>query len=240
MQNNNKPGGFRRFMRDNGYYIVIGVCILAIGVSGFFLLRGGDAAEETASLNVPVTVKTDETEAGAETHEDAVIAGAETEPAIAEFPPDDTAEIADDLHPIETVPTSRTVLPPVSGETLAAYSVSSLAYNATTRDWRTHNGIDLAAAQGTSITAAEAGTVSAVYTDDYLGTTVEIRHDSGYTTVYANLEENPAVSVGQSVLAGDVIGTVGTSALLEVGQAPHLHFAVFRDGVSVDPAEYLS
>lgn len=247
MQNSNNPKGFRRFLRDNGYYLVIGLCVLAVGVSGFFLLRGGDETSlEESALSVPVTVETDGKEnkspakQPAKTAEDAADVGEEAEEAMAELPPAETAEEAGALEPQVTEPSLRTVVAPVSGEVLSDYSVTALAYNATTRDWRTHDGIDLAAELGDPVAAAERGTVTAVYQDDYLGATVEIRHDSGYTTVYSNLAESPSVHVGQTVAAGEVIGAVGNTALLEVGQASHLHFAVSDANGSVDPTVYLS
>ena len=246
MQNNNNLKGFRRFLRDNGYYLVIGLCALAIGVSGYFLLRGDSSPETEETLSIPATVKTDGEEASKpqekpETEkEEAGVVEEETEPAISEIPSDDTAETADNLTPEESEPAMRIVVQPVAGEMVADYSMSALAYNVTTRDWRTHAGIDLAAELGTPVSASEAGTVSAVYDDDYFGTTVEIEHASGYTTIYSNLEQDPAVSVGQTVAAGDVIGAVGATALLEVGEEPHLHFAVTSAGELVDPGEYLS
>ena len=48
------------------------------------------------------------------------------------------------------------------------------------------------------------------------------------------------VRVGDSVSAGDVIGAVGETALLESGEEPHLHFAVYSGSTPVDPTEYLS
>ena len=75
--------------------------------------------------------------------------------------------------------------------------------------------------------------------DDLLGTVVVVSHEDGFTTVYANLEENPAVNPGDWVEAGSVIGTVGSSALSEVSEESHLHFAVRLNGVDRDPLEYL-
>lgn len=246
MQNNNNLKGFRRFLRNNGYYLVIGLCALAIGVSGYFLLRGDNSQDTEETLSIPATVKTDGEEESnpqentGKDEEEAGVVEEEAEPAISEIPSEDTAETADNLTPEETEPAMRIVVQPVAGDTLADYSMSALSYNVTTRDWRTHAGIDLAAEIGTPVSASEAGTVSAVYDDDYFGTTVEIDHASGYTTIYSNLEQSPAVSVGQTVAAGDVIGTVGDTALLEVGLEPHLHFAVTNAGEMVDPGEYLS
>ena len=118
--------------------------------------------------------------------------------------------------------------------------MDALAYNPTTRDWRTHEGVDLAAVSGEPVKASCAGTVAAVYEDEALGMTVVISHADGYATHYSNLAELPTVSVGDSVSAGDVIGAVGETALLESGEEPHLHFAVYSGSTPVDPTEYLS
>lgn len=115
----------------------------------------------------------------------------------------------------------------------------SFSFNATTQDWRTHDGVDLAALAGEPVRAACSGTVTAVYDDEFLGTTVVISHPEGYETCYSNLAAMPAVSAGMRVTAGDTIGSVGASALLESASSSHLHFAVRQDGKSVDPARFI-
>lgn len=117
--------------------------------------------------------------------------------------------------------------------------MDALAYNATTQDWRTHEGMDIAAAAGTEVSAAQAGTVSAVYDDDAYGTTVVIDHGNGYESHYASLNTETAVAVGDVVEAGDVLGTVGDTATVELAQESHLHFAVYQDGQPVNPEQFL-
>ena len=126
-----------------------------------------------------------------------------------------------------------------SGSTQAAYSVDALQYNATTQDWRTHAGVDLAASVGTPVKAAGAGIVTAVYDDEFLGTTVVINHPDGHVSQYSNLAVMPSVSAGDSVEAGQTIGAVGETALLEIADEPHLHFAVYANGDTIDPAEFI-
>ena len=106
-------------------------------------------------------------------------------------------------------------------------------------DWRTHEGWDIAAAMGGSVLSAADGTVSRVYTDELYGTTVEINHGCGVVSCYANLSDSPAVSVGDRVRGGDVIGQVGDTALCEVGEECHLHFAMKLNGALEDPARWL-
>ena len=83
------------------------------------------------------------------------------------------------------------------------------------------------------------GVVRFVQDDSFYGTFVTVDRGDGTCAVYANLASMPAVSVGDWVQAGDVIGAVGTTALCEIGQGTHLHFAVYLDGESVDPLDYL-
>lgn len=239
MQNNERSGAFRKFLQEKGYYIVLILCILAIGISGYVFIRGAVSEneslnEETLSIATTTTVPPGTQESARPSASGAsgasVSAGEDTVQTAAPPQTDDAVR--------EAASTIRVA--PVSGTELARYSVDQLAYNPTTRDWRTHEGVDLAAAEGAPVQAACAGTVSAVYEDELLGTTVVITHDDGYTTQYSNLAAAPEAEAGQRVSAGDVIGAVGRTALLETGEEAHLHFAVYHSGEPVDPAEYLS
>ena len=127
---------------------------------------------------------------------------------------------------------------PVSGETITGHSVDRLCYNPTTRDWRTHAGIDIAAAEGTAVCAAAEGVVYTTYKDDLLGTTVVIRHDGDYLTTYANLAADPQVTPGQKVELGQTIGYVGRSALVETALGDHLHFSVTCNDQWMDPTAF--
>jgi murein DD-endopeptidase MepM/ murein hydrolase activator NlpD len=118
--------------------------------------------------------------------------------------------------------------------------MEALSYNQTTRDWRTHDGVDIAAETGTNVTAAADGQVYTVYDDDAMGTTVVIRHEGGYTTRYASLSPELQVKVGDTVTLGQVIGTVGETAMVESVLGPHVHFSVTYQDLPMDPAEFLA
>ena len=124
---------------------------------------------------------------------------------------------------------------PLSGELERLYSVDTLSYDVTMRDWRTHDGLDVMAELGSTVVAARAGTVESIVADSLYGTVLTIDHGDGIKTVYANLADVPAVNVGDWVEPGDVIGAVGATALCESGQGTHLHFAVYSDGGCIDP-----
>jgi len=128
---------------------------------------------------------------------------------------------------------------PVQGELERYHQMDSLAYDVTMRDWRTHEGVDIAAALGSTVAASRSGSVQSIVEDDLYGTVVSIDHGDGSMSVYANLASVPTVNVGDWVESGQVIGSVGTTALCEIGQGTHLHFAMYVNGESVDPLSYL-
>ena len=68
---------------------------------------------------------------------------------------------------------------------------------------------------------------------------VVVEHSGGYTTTYASLLPETEVQAGDTVQAGTVIGAVGNTSLSESALGAHLHFAVAKDGVAVDPEEFL-
>ena len=115
-----------------------------------------------------------------------------------------------------------------------------LSYNETTRDWRVHNGVDIAAEAGTQVLAAADGTVTRVWEDETMGYSVEIRHEGGYTTRYSSLAETIAVEEGDTVTMGQAIGLVGDTALVENGLGPHVHFSVTSQDAPMDPADFLN
>lgn len=130
------------------------------------------------------------------------------------------------------------IVTPITGETIAAFSAEELSYNEALNDWRTHNGIDIAAEEGSTVSAAADGTVESVSEDPLLGVMVVISHTDGYSSCYACLAPEVYVSAGDEVLAGQSIGSVGTTAAGESSE-PHLHFSVSRNGTLIDPEEYL-
>ena len=220
MQNNNKSKGFRSFVKEKGYYIVLLLCAAAVGVSGYFLLT----ADRTPSTPIEAV----ETEAAPT----APIVNAPTQRAA-------NAVATQGAEPTEpTAPVRLATVRPTGGETVNSFAADHLAYNETTRDWRTHEGVDYRCEAGQSVTAAADGTVYTIYEDQSYGMTVVLQHANGYTTHYANLSEDVPVTVGQKVRAGEVIGTVGNTACVETALEPHLHFAVYKNNVPVDPDEF--
>jgi murein DD-endopeptidase MepM/ murein hydrolase activator NlpD len=100
---------------------------------------------------------------------------------------------------------------------------------------RIHTGLDMAASMGEPIRAADTGNVVMAGWNGGYGNCVIIDHGAGLATLYAHQSE-VAVSVGQRVNRGQVIGYVGSTGL---STGPHLHFEVRVNGTPVDPTQYL-
>lgn len=101
---------------------------------------------------------------------------------------------------------------------------------------RMHNGIDIGLPTGSPIYASANGRVILAERRGGYGRMVVLDHGGGLSTLYAH-QSSIAVSVGDQVLAGDVIGYIGCSGYCT---GPHLHFEVREVGAPVDPMKYLS
>ena len=209
-----KKKQFLNKIADKGYYIALILCAAAIGISGYLYYR--NTSGEEPSLEDPNA----------------------TVDVMNPNPTDSTPSTPAPTQPTQKKPlvTGR----PVSGEVIMDYAMDCLCYNPTTRDWRTHNGMDFAAEAGAPVVAAADGTVYTIYEDESLGTTVVIRHEDGYVTTYSSLSADTKVKVGDTVKLGQTIGTVGSTALLETALGDHVHFTVTHNGQPMDPEAFFA
>lgn len=125
--------------------------------------------------------------------------------------------------------------PPLDGEIQKMYSLDKVIYSKTLEQWKTHDGIDISADEGTEVKSIEKGVVDSIQNDSFYGTTIQIEHKSGYRSIYCNLDENVYVSVGDSVIKGQKIGKVGNTSIGEYLDDPHLHFMLYLNDESINP-----
>lgn len=247
-----KNQGFLKKLGDfalgKGFYIVLFLCVATIGISGYYLIQtvvrdtgtpqtvGGDASVTLPDQSVtqPVIPIQDTTPR-------------EETPVVKPKPaeqPDDPEPVKEPVQePEPEQPDDKTVSSvftwPVKGEILREFSVETLSLDPTLGDWRTHGGLDIAAAKGVQVLSISAGTVAQVYDDHMMGTTVVVDHGGGLQSWYSNLAQETAVREGDKVDIGGVLGTVGGTAISESSQEPHIHLETTLNGKLVDPREYL-
>ena len=97
--------------------------------------------------------------------------------------------------------------------------------------WRMHNGVDIPAPGGTPIRATRSGTVIVSAYGSSYGNYVSISHGGGDSSLYAHMSKR-AVSVGQTVQKGQIIGYVGTTGN---STGNHLHFEIKVNGSRINP-----
>ena len=247
MNSSSSGGRLERFFTGKGFYIVLFLCAAVIGVSAWMMAAGNRAMSNdhtavseigrTESIVIPASVP----DAVPVTDYEALL------PTLTEPVEEEIIETAESVE--ETVETMAVeaepesdpgFLWPVSGDIGRAYHINQLRYDATLGDWRTHDGIDIVAAVGSSVCASRDGKVESIVKDDLYGTVLTLDHGDGTKTVYANLAYPVPVHVDEQVSAGSVLGCVGSDAICESAQEPHLHFALRVNGVSADPLEALN
>ena len=128
--------------------------------------------------------------------------------------------------PLAQEPNGEQLLWPVNGAINSSYGPRGASF---------HDGIDIAAAEGTPIYAVERGEV--VYSDQLrgYGNMVIIRHAGAIASVYAHNQIN-LVRDGQQVAKGEVIAKVGSTGRVT---GPHLHFEIRKNNAAQDPLRYL-
>lgn len=131
---------------------------------------------------------------------------------------------------------------PVSGKLMKDHDPSMQVYSQTMGDYRAHLGVDIATEISAPVCAVAAGKVARVWNDPLMGTCVAVSHEGDVLSVYKNLAKTLAegIEVGMTVKAGQQLGTVGDSSILEMADTPHLHLEMTVGGLAADPLDYFS
>lgn len=209
---------YDRLMQKQGFYVVLGVCVLVIVLSAVYTFRLRDELEEP-----PVTDEEAQSVVGMQNAQTLGEARALVKSQGAEEP----------LNVPTAAPFSFTQ--PVSGFTDRGFSDAEPQFFSQSNAWQVHTGIDLQADYGAAVSACAAGTVQSVWQDNEMGLCVQIAHDNGYESVYAGLSNAAYVKAGDPVAQGQTIGHVGNGVLAESDALPHLHFEMLKNGKPIDP-----
>lgn len=131
---------------------------------------------------------------------------------------------------------------PVSGVLSKKHDSELQVYSSTMNDYRVHIGVDLVTEANAPVYAAADGTISKIWKDELMGYSMAIKHSGNSYTIYQNLSETlpDGIKEGTSVRSGQLIASVGESAMVEVAEEPHLHFEMTVADLAVDPLKYFS
>ncbi len=221
-----------KLFTNRGFYILLALAAVLAGVSGYVKNLRSKTAVDTpisAVISEPTPLQSSDQKVS-------------YSPALGS---DDTNNRQSAMQVASAVSSSEEnwqiqFILPLQGELGMNFSGDELVFSRTMLDWRIHPGLDIRADVGTPVKAAADGVVTKVYNDDMMGFTVIILHPDGFETIYSNLQTGQLVEENQEVKLGDVIGGVGMTAACEINEPPHLHFEIKKDGMNVNPFDYLS
>lgn len=152
--------------------------------------------------------------------------------------PQTEAPVATSPKPVEDTLPSFSL--PVNGVLSKKHDPTLQVYSSTMKDYRVHLGVDIVTEESAPVYAAADGKISKIWEDTLMGYCIAVQHSGDCYTIYKNLAETlpEGISEGASVRSGQLIGTVGESAMIEIAEEPHLHFEMTVADLSVDPLEY--
>ena len=209
-------GKFLTFIRKNAVYLVLSLCILAVGLSVAFMLINRPNESVDQGSNPPVVT-----------------------PPVDDTPSDPVVTPPDQNEDVQPVQKPVTFIVPVALTTAVNDYSDTMVWNSTLGRFSAHKAVDFFAPEGTSVFAVYDGTVKSVETTMLNGTTITIDHGNGLYTVYNSLADGDMVTVGQTVSQGDEIGQVSVTNRQEQKDGAHLHFEVLENGQVIDPDKYL-
>ena len=231
-----KYAGFLSKVAKYGFYIVLFLCISAIGISGYVMYKARDTAKtvrESTAIEIPFPSEYKSVYSPAEILEEAKEV---TEEKKEEAPK--AVEKKEKEEPVKEekkTPEKVVYTMALEGAISVPFSDGELVKSRTMDDWRIHEGVDIKGELGREVRAVSDGVIESVKDDPVLGKCIKITHSNGLQSIYANLAEEVKVKAGDKVKSGDVIGAVGSSAISECLEEPHLHLEVIENGKHIDP-----
>ncbi len=155
---------------------------------------------------------------------------------------DNEASNVDDTDPSKPVDSTETIIfdLPFENATISKeYADSKLLYDATTKMWCTHQGLDFACIEGQEVKAVYNGKITKIESSMMNGTVVYLKISDNLTVVYKGLSSDHNLKEGQEVKKGDVLGKT-TTFLTEKADGVHLHLELLKEDKLIDPTEYFS
>lgn len=218
--------------------LILAFCVIAL--TSIFTIKSNIDKINDSNTNLPVSEKVNTGEPEKNTDAPKENTSGKAAEASSKIPVIDSGKSA--AKSVDEKPTLSNPVKSDSALLTNEYAMDHLIYSVTLDQYMTHSGVDIEAPEDTQVIAMADGCVTSVYTDDRYGKSIEITHSdkSGLVTVYSNLSTNEMVEVGDTVKAGQIIGGVGSTGLFESLEPSHLHLEILKDGVYVNPQDYVN
>ena len=223
--------------------IALMLCFCVIALTSIFTIKSNvDKIKKSADNDpLPVSDQTQTDKSNAPSHEgrDSDVPKPGSQEVSSNIP---TVDSNDNPSGQGGQQTSKYISPIKSGEASVTnpFAMDRLIYSITLDQYMTHCGIDVEAPEDSQVVSICEGTVTAVYADDRFGKSIEVTLSDGMKVIYSNLSTTDMVEIGDVVNQGKVIAGVGRSGPFEALEPAHLHLEMIKDGVYVNPSDYIT
>ena len=228
---NNKPSleeRLRELKLNRPAVISAAVLVAAVVIVSAVAIANNRAKknETTSDTTVKPPQQTEKVELPSETNKPA-----DTQTPVIKPADTDSKPVADTLP---------SFILPVSGALSKKHNPDEQVYSDTMNDYRVHLGIDIVTEASAAVYAAADGKIERIWEDTLMGNCMAIKHSGNSYTIYKNLAVSlpEGIAEGVSVRAGQLIASVGETAMTELAEEPHLHFEMTVADLSVDPLKY--
>lgn len=223
----NENSKFNKFLSGKGFYAVLAVCMIAIGIAGYLAVAnlGIKEPQVEPQVSLPqIEGGISDISSTVEESKSTVDNKTESEPYESK-----TESIKGEIEK----PVAKYFVLPVTGEVLKDFSNTTLQFSNTYGDMRIHAGVDIAPNSGTVVKSAGDGIITEISKSADYGTVIQVDHGNGITAKYCGLK-NVTVKKDSAVTAGQALGEIDTVPCECVDKA-HLHFETFKDGKAISP-----
>ncbi len=231
---------------SKGFYIALALSVAAIGTATYLTLNALHAPREeppsgtldhAAEWSIPEVDAVEKQQPGVPKDTPKVVVREEPETPAK---PKEKPVVKPKPVPKTPVPAKGAFIMPVAGEIINPFSNGELVKSKTLNEWRTHDGIDIQAKEGTPVKSPNDGKVLDIREDSKWGNTVEVEYAEDVVIYFCGMGDDVKVKKGQTLKLGDVIGSVGNSSIVESAEPAHLHVGVKKAGKWVDPMSVLT
>ncbi len=225
------------------FYVAIGICVVAVGVAAFttydsikrFTGQDEDIIASKTQQRYKVQENKGANDVQAEGKESSL-----SNTSSAQYNQQNMSHTNStaDNYVTANAGSAGVIVYPTSKNIVKEFSGDNPVFSKTLNDWRVHNGLDLAAEQGSKVKAITNGKVKEIYNDQLFGTTIVIEHEGGFTAYYSGLGETTLVNVDDNVESGQEIASIN-DVPCEAADGYHLHLAIKKDEKFINPTEIL-
>ncbi|MGL5245862.1 MAG: peptidoglycan DD-metalloendopeptidase family protein [Sarcina sp.] len=246
-----KKQRFKNFIKKEGFYVILIACICLVATVAAFTAKNDANKEEISSIENEGIVENDKStmefedaelvEEDKEKNEEKE--SEEKEDASEQKDTNNEAKNKEETVQVSTTPKKEFINPVKDGKVTRSYNVQPRIENEG-KTASVYKGVDIEASVGTDVKAiADGKVVDARQGDSKEGFFVKIEHTNGVVSIYANLDKDLKVKIGDKVTQGTVVGKVGNTVKTSPQDRVSSEFLLFhveKSNEPIDPQKLLN